>query len=103
MLLVAAVLIMVVLAPTAWKRIRMETRARDLLSQIEHPETISVFVSFDSALRAKRLARIDEEVTKMEPAGWQFLRLRAAPIRRTSRFWGGGLSIDFVRQCPLSG
>lgn len=90
--LVLLLLIAVFVVP---ERIRMERRARRLLSSHPNAERKSVYLSFPSAMG--RRAVMEARIAEIETDGWTYLRATEASPWRTLRSWGGGLNLHFIR------
>src|SRR5690349_19551740 len=80
------------------ERIRMERRARSLLSQFPNAEQTSIYIPFHSAWPNTKRREMEVKIAEMEHAGWTFLRGAEASPLRTLRSWGGGLNLHFVRK-----
>ncbi len=78
-------------------RIKMEVRAKRILSQMPNHETTSSFVGFHSALPSRKRAAINEKITEMESNGWLYLKSAEANPLKTTFYWGGGLNLYFIR------
>lgn len=78
-------------------RLRMERRARALLTQYPGAEQTSVYLKLHSTFAGGKQREIDAKVAEMQPQGWTFLRASEANPLRTLRSWGGGLNLHFIR------
>ncbi len=78
-------------------RLRMERRARLLLTQHPHAERTSIYLPFQSARGAAKRREMDARIAAMEQAGWTFLRATEANPLRTLCSWGGGITLQFIR------
>lgn len=78
-------------------RIRMELRAKRILSQIANYEIKSFFVSFDSVFPSQKRAVMDKKIAEMESQGWIYLRSGEVNPLKTIKYLGGGLNMYFVR------
>jgi hypothetical protein len=78
-------------------RIRMERRARALLTQHPAAEQTSVYLELHSTFAGGKQREIDAKIAEMQPQGWVFLRAREASPLRTLFSWGGGLTLHFIR------
>ena len=78
-------------------RIRMERRARALLTQYPDAEQSSVYLELHSTFAGGKRREIDTKIAEMQPQGWTFLRAAEASLSKTSRSWGGGLTLHFIR------
>lgn len=78
-------------------RFRMEQRARALLARHPDAEHTSVYLELRSVLAVGKRREIHAEIAKMQQQGWTFLRMREASPSLTTRSWGGGLTLHFIR------
>jgi hypothetical protein len=81
------------------ERLRMERRARRLLSTHPDAERKSVYLPFPRVM-SKR-AVMEARIAEIEVDGWTFLRATEANPWRTLRSWGGGLTLHFIRPSGL--
>ena len=88
-----AVFVQLVIAP----RIRMERRASALLAQHPNAEQTSVYLELHSTWAWSKQREIDAKISEMQPQGWTFVRAAEASLSKTSRSWGGGLTLHFIR------
>jgi hypothetical protein len=92
-IIVAAVLVRLVIVP----RLRMERRARALLVQYPNAERTSVYLALHSTWAWDKQREIDAKSAEMLSQGWTFLRAMEASPLRTMCYWGGGLTLHFIR------
>lgn len=90
----AGVFVVLVLIP----RLRMERRARALLTQNPGAQRTSVYLPFHSTLADGKRVEMDAKISEMGRAGWTFLRATEANPFRTICSWGGGLKMHFIRR-----
>lgn len=88
------VIILMIVLPA---RIRMERRARELLSQHPHAERTSVYLAFRSDWASGRQREMEAKISEMESSGWTFLRAQEASPLHTLLSWGGGMTLEFIR------
>jgi len=82
-----AIAFVIVLAVVVPRRIRMERRARALLAQHPDAERTLIYLAFRSGWPRKK---------QKEMAGLFCEAQEASPLR-TTRSWGGGLTLHFIR------
>ena len=78
-------------------RIRMRRRARALLAGHPGAGQTSVYLELHSLFPWDKQREIDAKVAEMKPQGWTYLQSSEASLSRTSRSWGGGLTLHFIR------
>jgi hypothetical protein len=78
-------------------RIRMEIRAKKVLSQMPSHEIKSFFITFDPALSSGKRIIIDKKIAEMESQGWIYLKCSEANPLKTIKYRGGGLNMYFIR------
>jgi hypothetical protein len=79
-------------------RFRMERRARVLLSKHAGADRTSVYLPLHSTWAWEKQREIDARVAEMQSEGWIFLRGMEANPLRTICSWGGGLTLQFIRE-----
>lgn len=77
-------------------RVRMERRARKLLSQHPQAERTSVYLPFRSSWESGK-QEMEAKISEMQSSGWTFLRAHEASPLRTLLSWGGGVTLQFIR------
>ncbi len=93
----AAILLLVFAVVILPRRIRMERRARELLTQHPGAEQTSVYLELHSTFVGAKQREIDAKIAEMQPQGWTFLKAAEASPLRTLRSWGGGVTLHFIR------
>jgi hypothetical protein len=83
-------------------RIRMELRAKKILSQIPHHEIQSFFIPFASTFPSGKRAVMEKKIAEMENQGWIYLKSSEANPLKTIKYQGGGLNMYFVRDSQQS-
>ncbi len=83
-------------------RIKMEARAKKILSQIPNHEIQSFFVSFDSIFPAGKRTIMKKKIAEMESQGWIYLKSGEANPLKTIQYRGGGLNMYFIRDIGQS-
>ena len=78
-------------------RIKMELRAKRILSQMPNHEITSSLVIFHSASPSQKRVVINEKIAEMESNGWLFLKSAEANPLKTILYWGGGLKLYFIK------
>jgi hypothetical protein len=79
------------------RRIRMEQRARKLLTEHPGAEQTSVYLQFQSARWSEKQKAYDAMVADMAIKGWTFLRASEASLKKTSVTWAGGVNMHFIK------
>ena len=97
-LLPVAVLFVLFIILVLIPRIRMERRARLLLTQHPDAERTSVYLAFRCAWAGGKRQEMDAKIAEMSKAGWTFLRATEASPLRTLFTWGGGVTLQFIRE-----
>jgi hypothetical protein len=90
-------LLVIVVSPIIMERAHMERRAREILAHNPDAETISLYVPFRSVSPVTRRREMNAKIEEMEAGGWQYLKASEANVARTSKAWGGGLNLHFIR------
>jgi hypothetical protein len=83
-------------------RLRMVRRARALLAEHPGAERTSVYLPLRSTWAWQKQREIDAKIAEMQPQGWIYLRAVEASPLRTIRSWGGGLTLQFIRDAKTS-
>jgi hypothetical protein len=83
-------------------RFRMARRARALLAEHPGAERTSVYLPLQSTWASHKQQEIDAKITDMKSEGWIFLRAMEANPLRTIFSWGGGLTLQFIRDAKAS-
>ena len=78
-------------------RMKMERRARALLSEYPRAERKSVYLAFHSGWAAGKGREMDAKIAELRDGGWTYLRATEASPLRTFRSWGGGVTLHFIR------
>ena len=78
-------------------RMRMERRARALLSEHPDAERKSVYLAFQSGWAAGKGREMGARIAELSEGGWTYLRATEASPLRTCRSWGGGVTLQFIR------
>lgn len=79
------------------RRLRMERRARALLSQHPRAEQSSLCLQLESPFPWDKQREMDAKIAEMHQQGWTFLRASSAGFLRAMRSWGGALTLHFIR------
>jgi len=91
--ILAGILLLFIVVP----RIRTKRRVSALLAQHPGAEQTSVYLELHSTFPWGKQREIDAKVAEMKPQGWTYLQSSVASLSRTSRSWGGGLTLHFIR------
>ncbi len=83
-------------------RLRMKRRASALLAEHPRAEQTSVYLELHSTFAGDKQREIDAKIAEMQPQGWIYLRAVEASPLRTIRSWGGGLTLQFIRDRKVS-
>jgi len=75
----------------------LRRRARALLAGHPGAGQTSVYLELHSLFPWDKQREIDAKVAEMKPQGWTYLQSSEASLSRTSRSWGGGLTLHFIR------
>ena len=79
------------------RRIRMERRARALLSQHPRAEQTSICLQLYSPFPWDKQREMDAKIAEMHQEGWTLLRASSAGFLRAMHSWGGALTLQFIR------
>jgi hypothetical protein len=82
---------------TVVPRIRTKRRVHVLLAQYPGAEQTSVYLELHSTFPWNKQREIDAKAAEMKPQGWTYLQASVASPLRTTRSWGGGLTLHFIR------
>ena len=96
-LLFVALPFVIILMLALPKRVRMERRARELLSQHPQAERTSVYLAFHSGGASGKQREMEAKISEMQSSGWTFLRAHESSPLRTLLSWGGGVTLQFIR------
>ena len=96
-LLFVALPFVIILMLALPKRVRMERRARELLSQHPQAERTSVYLAFHSGGASDKQREMEAKISEMQSSGWTFLRAHESSPLRTLLSWGGGVTLQFIR------
>jgi hypothetical protein len=86
------------LAANIPRRWRMVRRAKMLLAQMPQHESKTVYLAFASGWYRGKEKEMKAKIMEEEKTGWTFLKASEANIFKTSRSWGGGLNLHFIRK-----
>jgi hypothetical protein len=98
MLLVPLSLGLLVLVLVVPARLRMARRAKDLLAQMPQHELRTVYLAFASGWYRGKEKEMAAKISEEANAGWIFLKASGANLLKTSRSWGGGINLQFIRK-----